>query len=117
MSIDMDEHEEEREGKLQPTPHRTEEEVRGAQHIHVHTNELRPTHSLLPLWGGGNAVTLEDIAHRLVADRIAQVEQSTHNPVIAPRAVLPGHLHDEAFKLLVNARTPTDLCGAEVSTV
>src|SRR5262245_31070005 len=83
MSIDMHAHEEEREDQLQPTPHRTEEEVRGTQHIHVYTNELRPTHGLLPLWGGGNTVTLEDIAHRLIADRIAQVAQSTYDPVIA----------------------------------
>ena len=50
--------------------------------------------------GPGDAMALEDIADGLVADRIAQVAQSAHNPVIAPRAVLSGHPHHQAFDLL-----------------
>src|SRR2546422_5790837 len=72
-------------------------------------DELPPGHGLLALRSRWDAMAFEDVADRLVADRIAQVGQGTHDAVIAPRAILPGHPHDEAFNLLVNARTPNRL--------
>ena len=48
-------------------------------------------------------MALEDVAHRLVTDGIAQVGQSPYNPVIAPRAVLPGHPYHKGFDLFVDA--------------
>ena len=54
-------------------------------------------------------MALEDIADRLVTDRIAQVGQRTHDAVIPPRAILAGHPHHQVFDLLVNAGTPNRL--------
>jgi hypothetical protein len=48
-------------------------------------------------------MTLEAIPHGLVTDGIAQVGQSPYNPVIAPRAVLPGHPYHKGFDLFVDA--------------
>ena len=50
-------------------------------------------------------MAFEDVAHRLVADRIAQVGQGTHDAVIAPRAILAGHAHHQGLQLLVDAGT------------
>src|SRR5215471_8948347 len=72
-------------------------------------DELPPRHGLLALGSRWDAMAFEDVADRLVADRIAQVGQGPHDAVIAPRAILPGHPHHHIFDLLVNARTPNRL--------
>src|SRR6266487_931731 len=72
-------------------------------------DELPPGYGLLALGSRWDAMAFEDGADRLVADRIAQVGQGTHDAVIAPRAILPGHPHHHIFDLLVNARTPNRL--------
>src|SRR6266571_8486152 len=68
-------------------------------------DDLAPCHGLLALRRGWEAVTLENVAHRLIAERIAEIGQGTHDAVIAPRAVLPGHPHHQVFNLWVNAGT------------
>src|SRR5215831_15758087 len=47
-------------------------------------------------------MALEDVAHRLVADRQAQVGQRADNPVIAPGAILLGYTHDQGLQLWIN---------------
>jgi len=69
------------------------------------TDKLSPGRGFLALGGWGNAVAFQDIPHGLIADAIAQVEQSTHNAIIPPRAVLSGHAHHKVFQLLVDAGT------------
>jgi hypothetical protein len=69
------------------------------------TDKLQPSHRLLALRSGGNAMPLEDVSHCLIADRIAQVGQSTHDTVITPRAVLTGHPDHQVLDLFVNAGT------------
>jgi hypothetical protein len=68
-------------------------------------DELPPGHGLLALGSRWDAMAFEDVADCLVADRIAQVRQSTHDAVIAPRAILSGHPHHQILDLLTDAGT------------
>ena len=71
----------------------------------------------LPLPGGprlalgsrGNAMAFQDIAHRLVTDRVPEVGEGADNPVIAPGVILPRHADDQRFELLVDGGTPGGL--------
>jgi hypothetical protein len=90
-------------------PHCTGEKVRGHQYIHVDTDEFPPGHGLLTFWGGWQTIALEDISYGLIADRIAQVGQSPHNPIIAPRAILSGHPNHESLEVVPNAGTSNRL--------
>ena len=47
-------------------------------------------------------MALEDVAHRLVADREAQVSQGADNPVIDSGAILLGHTYDQDPQLWIN---------------
>src|SRR5712691_10187583 len=114
-ATDVEAEEHAREHHPQPCPHRTDEEVRSQQDIEMETDELPPRHGRFALRGWWNAVTFQDVAHRLVADTIAQVGQGTHNAVIAPRTILAGHPHHEVFDLFLNARTANRLRGWERS--
>jgi len=76
----------EKEGNQPPksAPYLTIEEVRGPQYVEVDTDELAPCHGLFALRSWWDAVTFQDVADRLVTDRIAQVGQRTHDAVILP---------------------------------
>src|SRR5215475_13995884 len=100
-----------------PAPELTVEEVRGPPYGEVDTDERAPGHGLLSLRRGWEAVTLEHVAHRLIAERIAEIGQGTHSAVIAPRAVLPGHPHHQVFNLLVHAGTTSSCTGLGTSTL
>src|SRR5207249_5663410 len=78
------------------------EEVGSYQHIQMRPDTLLPRGRRLPLWSRRDAMALEDIAHRLVTDRQAQVGQGADNPVIAPGAILLGHTHDQSLDLMVD---------------
>ncbi len=80
-------------------------EVRRQQDIEVKTDELVPRGGLRALWRWGNAMMLENIPYALVAERVSQVGQGSHDAVIAPGAILAGHPHHEVFDLLVVAGT------------
>ena len=62
-------------------------------------------------------MAFQDISHRLVSDRQAQVGQRADNPVIAPGAILSGHPNYESLELLVNAGTSNRLTRRYVSTL
>jgi hypothetical protein len=82
-----------------PTPDFTVEEVGGQQHVQVGPDELPPRHGPLTLRDAGDAMALEDIAHRLVADRVSQMIQGALNAVIAPATVLSCHADHQVFSL------------------
>jgi len=107
----VEETEEGRHREPTPAPHLTGEEVRSQQDIEMETDELSPRHGRFALRGWWDAVPFQDVAHRLVADAIAQVGQAPHNAVIAPRTILSGHPHHEVFDLFRNARTANRLRG------
>jgi hypothetical protein len=111
----MKEREQRSEHECKPIPDRAPEKVRGLQHSKMDTDELVPGGGLLPLWRWWNAMLLEDISHALVAERVSQVGQSSHNTVIAPGAVLAGHPHHQGFDLFGDARTANGL--VELGTI
>src|SRR5262249_39892152 len=73
------------------------EEVRGHEYIHVRTDKLLPCRGFLAFRGWWNAIALENVPHSLIADRITQMPQSSHNAVIAPRTTLLGETHDQGL--------------------
>jgi hypothetical protein len=98
-------------------PHGTGEKVRSHQQGHVDMDEFSPGHALLTCWGGRQTMALENIAHRLVTDRQAQVGEGADDPVIAPGAILAGQPHYERLELLVNAGTSNRLTWLYVTTL
>src|SRR5262245_5850210 len=56
-----------------PRPYLARPEVCSSQHVHVDMDKLAPGHRLFALRSRGNAMPLEDVAHGLITDRIAQV--------------------------------------------
>ena len=51
-------------------------------------------------------MALQNVPHRLITDRIAQVGESPYDAIIAPRTVLAGYPHHQIFNFLGHARTP-----------
>jgi hypothetical protein len=101
----VDETEEVRNHQPTPTPRLTVKEVGGQQYIEVGPSKLPPSHGFFPFRGGWNIVAFEDIADRLVTDRVTQVFQGTLNTIVAPRAVLVGHTDYQIFDFLVHTGT------------
>jgi hypothetical protein len=111
LSTNRDETEEGRNQQPTPTPPLAVEEVGGPSHVPMHTDKLPPRHGRFALRGWWDAVPFQDVAHRLVADAIAQVGQGPHHAVIAPRTILAGHPHHEVFDLFRHTRTANRLRG------
>src|SRR4029453_3745537 len=80
-----EERKERKKEQSKPTPYRAVEEIGCPQHVQMHTDELPPRHGLLALRSWWDAVTFQDVAHRLIAERIAQLGQCTHDTVIPPQ--------------------------------
>src|SRR3954463_10904151 len=100
-----DEKKEGRHQQLTPHPPFAGEKLSGHEHIHMDTAKLPPCYSLLALRGWGNSMTFEDVADCLATDGRAQVGQSTHDTIVSPGAVLPGHAHYQVLYLLRRAGT------------
>src|SRR5262252_5887593 len=64
-----------------------------------------PRGRLLAVWSTWKAPTLENIAHGLIADVVAQLGESAGNAVITPGTILLGHLHDQVFEFLGDTRS------------
>jgi len=71
LSTTVGETEEGRNQQPKPAPNFTPEEVSGQQDIEMEPDELLPRHSRFALRGWWDAVTFQDVTHRLVADAIA----------------------------------------------
>src|SRR5206468_6876719 len=81
------------------------EEVRGDQHIHMRTDKLLPRGRRLALGSRRKAMALQDIAHRLVTDRVPEVGEGADNPIIAPGVILPRHADYQRFEFWVDCGT------------
>src|SRR5215470_12737467 len=81
------------------------EEVGGDQHIHMRTDKLFPRSRLLALGGWEDAVALQNVAHRLVTNSVAQMLQGTDDPIVTPGAILLCHVDNQGFQLSVNSGT------------
>src|SRR5262249_25710969 len=92
-----------------PRPHLSSEEVRRDQEIEVCADKLLPRGGALAFWRRRDTVTLEDVPHRLVADRIAQVGEGADDPIVAPGTILLSHAHDQGLQLWINGGTPWGL--------
>jgi hypothetical protein len=73
-----------------PGPHLGGKKISRDPHVHMHADELVPCRGLLALRSRWNAMALEDVADRLVADRVSQVGQCPDDPILAPGAILLG---------------------------
>lgn len=105
----VDKAQQERHGQSKPAPHLAVEEAGRPQHRHVAADEFPPDHGLLALRSREDAMTLEDIPHRLVTNRVAQVLQGALNAIIAPRAVFAGHAQHQRFNFLIHTGTANRL--------
>src|SRR5207245_2830238 len=90
-------------------PHLGSEEVGGHEDVHVRADELLPYRGRLAFWRWRDTMALENIPHRLVTDRIAQVGEDADDPVVAPGTIFLGHADNQGLQLLVNWRTPWGL--------
>ena len=54
----------------------------------------------------GDAVTPQDIAHRLIRNNMSQIGQCSDDPVIAPAGILTSHADDELTHLTPESRPP-----------
>ena len=54
-------------------------------------------------------MALQDVAHGLVTDGVAQVGQGADDPIIAPGAILLRHAHHQRLQLLVDRGTARGL--------
>src|SRR3954471_10053939 len=89
-----------------PRRHLDREEVCGSQHLPMHREELRPTHPCLAaLRGGIQVMATQDIAHRDVVDRMAQICQGTLDAAVAPGCILFRHADHELLNLLGDTRS------------
>src|SRR5437867_3763399 len=75
----------------------------------MRADELLPRCRGLTLRSRWETMPLQDVAHGLVTDAIPKVGQSPHDTVIAPRAILLGHPHNQGLQLLVDLRPPQSL--------
>src|SRR5437660_264162 len=81
------------------------EKVGRDQHVQMCTDKLLPRGGRLALWGWHETMALEDIAHGLITDRVPEIGQGTHDPVIAPRTILVRHAYHQRLQLLVDLRS------------
>src|SRR5437879_2274310 len=80
-----------------PCPDLGGEEVGRDQHVQMRADTLLPRGRRLPLWRWGDAVALENVPHRLVTDRIAQVRQRSSNAIVAPGTIFLGHADNQGL--------------------
>src|SRR5438445_3727026 len=66
------------------------EEVGRHEDVQMRADELFPRGGALALWRWRETMTLENVAHRLGTDGVAQVRQGPDDAVIAPRTIVPG---------------------------
>ena len=79
-------------------------EVDAGQHIPVRLDECSPGGLSLAIRRGLNAVTLENIADRLIGDLVPQIGQGTLDTVVAPRGVFPSKAKNQIDDLMPHAR-------------
>ena len=81
------------------------EEVGCREKGEVGPNEFRPGGRTFALPRGRYIVAAQHIADRLIRDMISEIGERPDNPVIAPRAIFPGHTNNQSLDVLVNLRS------------
>src|SRR5438552_17474856 len=75
----------------------------------MRANELLPGGRLRAFRSWWDTMAFQDVAHRLVTDRVPEVGEGADNPVIAPGVILPRHADYQRFELVVDCGTPEGL--------
>src|SRR5215510_15470768 len=80
----------------------------------MRADELFPRRGGPALWRRGEAMAFQNVAHGLGTDGVPEVGQGSHDPVVAPGAILPRHTDHQGLDFLVNhgAPRPLALLGA-----
>src|SRR6266853_1782192 len=76
------------------------EKVRRDQHLHMRADELFPRRGGLALWRRGEAMALQDVAHRLVTEGVPEIGQGADNAIIPPGTILLRHAHHQVLHFL-----------------
>ena len=58
-----------------------------------------------PFRGGLDAVSLEDVADRLIGDLVAEIGQGTLDAVVSPVRILLGHTKNKLFDFIRDSRS------------
>jgi len=87
-------------------------EVRRPQHVRVLSDETAPSGILATFGCGPQAVSVEDVAYRLVAHVVSQIVDSTSDAVVAPDGILAGQPYDEFFDCGLGQGSPLVLAKA-----
>ena len=82
-------------------------EVDGGKRVPMGPQERTPRYLPLPFWRGFDPIQLQDVANRLITDRMDEIGQSALNAVIAPGRIFFRKPEDETDDRLVNTR-PAD---------
>jgi len=86
-------------------PHLGRKEIHRGQHLRVRTDEIPPRHSLPPFRRWRQAVPLQHIGCRLVANFVPQIAQSANDPPVSPAPILAGELEHQILDRLTPGRT------------
>jgi hypothetical protein len=87
-----------------PREHLNREEIDSGQDRHMRSDELLPVCVLATLRRRRDAMTAKDVAHCLIRDNVAEVRQSSDNPIVTPARVLSRHLDHQFHDLALNWR-------------
>ena len=87
-------------------------EVAGQNRAGVSAEKLRPSRTRAP-WRRAESVKAKDLADRRVRDPVAELEEFTLNPALAPTRVFSGHADEQAAYLLWDRRATTTGSASE----
>ena len=81
-----------------PGEHFHGEEVSAGKDCHVGGDEILPGGILAALGSGLDPISVEDVSHRLIGNRVAEIGQSSGDAVVSPAGVLSGEADNARFQ-------------------
>jgi hypothetical protein len=94
-----------------PGPHRSRQEVSRDEHVHMRADDLLLGRGLLTFGGWGHAMTLEDVAHGLVADGRPHVCQGPDEAIVSPGSILLGEPYHQCLECGIDGWAAWRLAG------
>ena len=79
--------------------------VKKSVDVHVRANELAPRRRLRTLRRWRQAVLLQNVADRPIADLVSEIGERSGDAIVAPASILGGEVDDEPFDLLADRRS------------
>ncbi len=105
-AIEMNEEQNVVGNKTAPGEHFYGKAVDTGQDCHVRGDEILPGGRLGSLRCGRDAVSAEDVSHRLIANVMTEIGQGSRDSVISPAGIFPRH-PDNQFDDFVRDRRAT----------